>query len=157
MAEYYLGTIDILKEHIEGDPEVKKMVQDYFYSPDGRLYDDGNWVEDSLIAYFRDDNARYGYFYELEELLQKKRIPYNRWSDSYDYDSTQIYYRPDISDEPIYANGRSGEREYTESFLKGLADGIDDLAELGKKFKEFLDNIKKIKPLEAYLEENKKC
>ena len=42
MADYYLATINILKEHIERDPDVKKMVQDYFYGPDGKLKEAGS-------------------------------------------------------------------------------------------------------------------
>ena len=155
MSDRYTGTISILKEHIEKYPEVKEEVRLTFYDPDGKLYDDDCWDEESEIAEFKDVDARYGHFEELEDLLVKYKIPFDRWSAGYgSYDAETVFYRPNIKKEPIYADS-NGEQEVSADKLRRMAKGLDlntkeGIMKLGKKVKKLLDNMPEIPALATY-------
>ena len=156
MADRYTGIIEILKSDIEKTPKLKDVVQALFYNRHGELYDDDMWDDDSPIAIFKDIDARYGRFEELEELLMELKVPFDRWSDAYcGDDAEQVYYRPELNETKVfYTNGR-GEFIVTVSELSILQNGLDlesteGLLELGKRLKAKLDAIPNIPSLTSY-------
>ena len=156
MADRYTGVISILKRDIEKYPDVKDVVNDLFYNYNGKLYDNDMWEEDSTVATFKDVEARYGMFEDLEDILMELEVPFDRWSDAYcEYDSEQVYYRPDIDKAKLFYANRDGKFEFTKEELSKLVNGLDlnttvGLTELGKRFKEKLDSVPAIPPLETY-------
>lgn len=157
----YCATIDILKSHIRKHPELEKTIREEFYEPDGTLIDNDNWEEDSPVARFKDTQARYGYFEDLEELLVRLRVPFDRWTSAYDEGAYWAMYRPDIDpDNPVILDGDLCERTFPESQLRKLVEGIDTasptepednvLAAIGKRFLRFLQEQKPIRSLESY-------
>ena len=157
MADRYTGVIEILKSDIEQTPKLKDVVQSLFYNRHGELYDDDMWDDDSPVATFKDIDARYGRFEELEELLMELKVPFDRWSDAYcGDDAEQVYYRPELNETKVfYANGQ-GEFVVTVTELSGLQSGldldsIDGLLELGKRLKAKLDSIPNIPLLTSYV------
>ena len=161
MADRYTGTLTILKSDIERYPELKEAIKNQFYTADGQLYNPDTWNEDSILANFCDYEARYGHFEEIEHLCRELHIPYNQWSESYYASEGPLtrYYRPDIDDKEIYADG-NGEQVFTENKLKDIAKkakersrtGLHEeyLLHLGIEFDTFLKQIPDIKSLEKY-------
>lgn len=92
-APRYSGTIEFPANFI--DSEIKKLLAEHyevrFKEPDPRELDHELELADTFygeievkieqgIFFFNDGEARYGEFYELEELLLKKGIPFDRES-----------------------------------------------------------------------------
>lgn len=154
MSERYTGTLDILKSDIERYPELNEAVQAEFYH-EGKLWNEDNWDEDDTVAHFTDAEAYYGHFVEVEAVCRKLRVPYDGWSEAYNYDSLTRHYRPDVDqDEETIFNG-DDEATYTDSYLKSLVEGIDindpaNLQKIGKIFIAFIRSIPNIRRLEEY-------
>lgn len=161
----YCATIDILKKDIENNPEIKKEIKLTFYEPEGDLYDKELWEEDSPIANFRDIYALNGRFEELEKLLIKLKIPFDRWTEAYNEGPIIAWYRPDINPQNcIYGDGDYYEPVYPASKIKEIAKGInisdaatndETLQDIELKFLMFLQKIPEIKPLEELEKEQK--
>ena len=171
MADYYAGSIDILKRDIERCPELKKAIAAYFYEDtDIEMYDENgelnepqneygdNWdyMSNDVASYY-DPEARYGQFEDIEEVCKKHKIPYDAWSGSYcEYDAHTDYYRPEMP-KIIEANG-DGDRIVWEPELKKLLEGVkdfnslDEQALIGRRLIDFIDkNLPEYKDLEDYL------
>lgn len=153
MSDYYCATFNVLKSDIERYPELKKEITLTFYDKKGKLINEDNWSEESPVACFIDEQAHNGLFEELETLCVKLKVPYDRWSASYDYDSETVAYRPDIG--TFSLDGETGQFMCPANKLRDLASDIDmktekGLLELGTKFASFLSTIPDIRPLEEY-------
>ena len=92
-APQYSGTIEFPAKFIEG--EIKELLAEHyevrFKEPDPREQDHELELQDTVfdesevkivdgIFFFHDGEARYGEFYELEDLLVKKGVPFDRES-----------------------------------------------------------------------------
>jgi len=162
MADRHCATIEILKSHIKKYPELEKAIQQEFYNPDGTLIDNDNWDENSPIACFKDIEARYGYFENIEDLLIKHKVPFDRWTSAYDEGAYYAVYRPDINpNEPIILDGDLYERTFSERELRTLTNGLNldtpqpsvaTLITIGERFLAFLNKLKPIRPLISYME-----
>lgn len=156
MSDRYTATIDILKRDIEAYPRLKEEVQLTFYDSDNNLWDKDNWDDDGVVAHFKDDQASYGEFPELEKLLIELRVPFDRWSEAYIEGPVYASYRPDLDPRgPYYLDGTVYDCMYSGSELKKLADGLNfndlsDITTLGTRFMEFLYRIPDIRPLTEY-------
>ena len=162
MADRYCGTIEILKSDIRRYPELAEAVKEEFYTlpadtpldvdnhvPD----DDDNWDKNHPIACFKDEEACYGYFEDIENICKSLHVPFDRWSAAaYEFKEETVYFRPDIDNEgEIVCNGY-GEREFTEEFLRSLVneeDWNDDIA-VAAAFRDFLNSLPNIRLLEEY-------
>lgn len=171
MSDRYCGTIEILKSDIRRYPELAEAVKEEFYTlPVGTPLDvdnhipddDDNWVKNLPIACFKDEEACYGYFENIENICKSLHVPFDRWSAAaYEFREETVYSRPDINNgTEIVCNGY-GEREFTESKLRKLivynAVVLDDLTgptvnikATGQKFIDFLNSLPKVRPLEDY-------
>lgn len=153
MADRYTGIIEILKRDIERFPEIKDEVYSLFYDLNGKLYDNDMWDEDSPVATFKDIEARYGCFEDLEELLVELEVPFDRWSDAYcEWDSETVFYRPAINKKEVFCANGDGNFIFLAEDIRALEDGLDltttkGLAELGKRLKEKLAKIPDIPAL----------
>jgi len=170
MADRYCGTIKILKSDIRRYPELAEAVKEEFYTlpadtpldvdnhvPD----DDDNWDKNLPIACFKDEEACYGYFEDIENICKSLHVPFDRWSAAaYEFREETVYSRPDINNgTEIVCNGY-GEREFTESELRKLvvySQGDEstvlrtiDMKATANKFIAFLSSLPKIRPLEEY-------
>ena len=154
MSDRFYGEISLPVKYIKDDPEIRKAIEDYFapvtYKQD--VYKDMMENDDPRIATFSDDQACYGQFEEFENLLQKKKVPFDRYSSGYfEHNSRKVYFRPELSADPFCLDGEVDDFIYTVGYLKSLASETDGSIEaIGKKFKEFLENIPVIRPLNEY-------
>lgn len=170
MSDRYCGTIEILKSDIRRYPELAEAVKEEFYTlpadtpldvdnhvPD----DDDNWDKNLPIACFKDEEACYGYFEDIENICKSLHVPFDRWSAAaYEFKEETVYSRPDINNgTEIVCNGY-GEREFTESKLRKLvvySQGNEstvlrtiDMKATANKFIAFLNSLPEIRPLEDY-------
>ena len=157
MSDRYTGIISIPKKYIETIPELKEAVHLEFYDPNGNLYDKENWNENSPIADFKCDDARYGQFDELETLCVKLKVPFDRWSAAFTEGPISVKYRPDSNNNrPIYLDGYIEDIVYPASTLQELAQGLNldnpnNYYELGKIFARFLKKIPQFRSLQEYV------
>ena len=160
MADHYCATIEILKSDIERYPKLKEVVKNTFYDTDGTLIDNDNWDEASPIASFKDDQARYGHFEDLEDVLIELHIPFDRWTSAYTEGAYYAIYRQDINpDEPIILDGDTCQRTFPEQKLRDIVKDLNinaptlsiaTLAAAGDRFISFLKELKPIRPLKEY-------
>ena len=158
MSDRFTATISIHKTHIKKFPELEALIRAEFYNENGKLYDDDCWDENSPIATFKDCDARWGEFAEIQDLCQKLHIPYDRWHTSYD-DMVECtyHYRPDIDSKDDFSKEILPYPLFTLEVLERLPkktnipkDNPAYTAEIGKIFLNFLQNIPRSRPLEEY-------
>ena len=172
MADRFCGTIDILKSDIRRYPRLAEAIKEEFFydlpadtplNIDKHVPDnDDAWDENSPIAYFKNDEARYGHFEDIENICKSLHVPYDRWSNSaFEYDAETAYSRPDINNgNEVICNGNNGERMFTESELWKLVvynQGNEstvlrtiDMKATANKFIAFLNSLPAIRLLEEY-------
>ena len=168
-APQYSGTIEFPAKFIEG--EIKELLAEHyevrFKEPDPREQDHELELQDAVfdesevkivdgIFFFHDGEARYGEFYELEDLLVKKGIPFDRES-GMDWNAPPAIriYRPGP---PAFDHTDSTPDSYDEvvsvSKLRELL-AIDDAGEYAASaIRRFLDeSFPSYRPLADYVTE----
>ena len=168
-APQYSGTIEFPAKFIEG--EIKELLAEHyevrFKEPDPREQDHELELQDTVfdesevkivdgIFFFHDGEARYGEFYELEDLLVKKGVPFDRES-GMDWNSPPAIriFRPGP---PVIDHTDSTPDSYDEvvsvSKLRELL-AIDDAGEYAANaIRRFLDeSFPSYRPLADYVTE----
>jgi len=96
MADYYAATLQF-PVHLT-TPEIKAEIDKYV-----RDYPDCEATEQEGIFTLYSPEARYGEFPELEEMLVKAAIPFDRdTSADYEEPSFTMFFRPGLTQEPQY-------------------------------------------------------
>lgn len=89
MSEWFYGRISIPKIFVERE-DVQELIRREFQN---LVYEEQ--YENDEVVHFSCDETYFGMFQELEDGLQKLRIPYDRYSEAYTpYPEEIVYFRP---------------------------------------------------------------
>ena len=118
------------------DPDVRKKIMDEFYGDE----DIEDWAEDISdgVACFSNEEQRYGEFRHLEDYLEERKIPFDRFTSAY-YACGEIYlsYRPEYGN--FVETGEDGRQIPCRKIRKLLEEHDGDCADFRNALIKLLD------------------
>ena len=142
MSDRFYGTISFPIWALD-DGTVATKVRDTF-GYEVNLFPGCDFFEEKGVITFSDEQASYGRFEILEDILRKKGIPFDQSAAAYFDDSCVTYFRPELP-EILYTYG-DGQFRIEVSDIEKILDSPN----LKEDLKKLLPP--KVRPLEEYVE-----